>query len=242
VTGVVVTSNRFAQDSGLFGDWGIWAVHDSVDDKPGFDIENNEFGPLTNGGIWLWGNVVVDRLVNNSFHDVSMQYAPELGYLAAALIAFADVGFAPGPFPAIRYARGNTFFANDVGVDFRSYYTALPSNDAGAAIDFGTAQDRGNNTFRCNAAPATLASTGPGADVRMEFRTQVPVVTLPFEGNTWDNAPPTVGTGTWAGGTTPRTDIWISATDAGPMGGTVDFTDGTTAVLPACPANRATGP
>ncbi len=238
VTGVVVTGNRFAQDT-MLGDWGIWAVRDGAYDTPGFDIENNEFGPLTNGGIWLWGNVTVDRLVNNRFHDISMAPAAENGWLASGLLVYADVGFQPGPFPLVRYARGNSFFANDVGVDFRSAYTALPGNAAG--LDFGTAQDPGNNTFRCNSAPAVLAPAA-GSDVRMEFRTAVPVVAVPFEGNLWDHAPPSVSTASWTAAP-PGTDVWLAATDAGaPMGGSFDFANGTTVATPPCPPGRVAGP
>jgi hypothetical protein len=110
--------------------------------------------------------------------------------------------------------------------------------------DFGTAQDPGNNTFRCNAAPPELASTGPGADLKFEFHNPVqPIITIPFEGNIWDHAPTTVGTSGWLTGTPPGIDVWVASDDAGvPLGGKADLANATTVSTPPCPSDRATGP
>jgi hypothetical protein len=243
VAGPVIKNNQFLQEPQKFTDWGIWAVTNTVYELSGFDIEGNSFGPLTNGGIWLWGTVNVKRLVNNKFHDISMEPAANLGWLAAALLMNADVANGPGPFPVVSYARQNEFTGNDIGVDFRSLFTQLPSNGASLTFDFGTASDKGQNTFSCNSAPASLQTFGAGADVIMEFRTPEPVVTVPFEGNFWDHHPPTVGTSSWVPPSTPvGTDVWLAA-DAGVlMGGNID-SDGATAVTPGpCPSGRVAGP
>jgi hypothetical protein len=247
VTGVVVKNNYFKQDPGQTGDWGIYATAtDATYGSPGFDIEDNDFGPLTNGGIWLWGDVLVDKLVNNKFHDISMQKNYGLGFLAIGLLVKSDAGNLQGPFPIIRYARGNSFIGNDVGVDFRSAYTALPSNGASLHFDFGTATEAGNNIFSCNSAPTVIAGAGAGADVQMEFQTQQPVVTLPFEGNVWDHVPPTVSTGSWKpnvpGAAPPGVDIWLAGADAGLLGGNVDPANGTVVDVGPCPAGRVAGP
>jgi hypothetical protein len=238
VTGAVIAGNRFQQVNGQ-GDLGIWAVHTGSEEKPGFDIETNEFGPLTNTGVYLWGPVVVDKLLNNSFHDISMPPMPatsKYDFGGAGLAISADVNDLTSPFPTVRRVRGNTFSGNDVGVMIRSFMTSVPNDPS--LMDFGTATDPGKNTFRCNSEPPGITATGQGADVfvyLMNF--QVPAnVVIPFEGNVWDHAPPT--TAIYSTGPARGTDVWIY-----PDHPTLDTANATAdADAGACPAGRVPGP
>jgi hypothetical protein len=238
VTGVVVEGNRFYQTSGE-GDLGVWAVHRGSYESPGFDIESNEFGPLTNGGVFLSVPIVVDRLLNNSFHDISM--LPGYGFSAGALGLGGDIVNMPSLLPVVVRARGNTFFANDVGVTIRSWDSfPVVAWPASMIPDFGTATDPGNNTFRCNSAAAIGL---PGGDVYIDVRSALqPAVALPFEGNTWDHAPPTTTVGPYTSEAV-GTDVFVLADDAGaPFGVVVDTADASAASTPPCPAGRVAGP
>jgi hypothetical protein len=242
VTGVVVEGNHFSQHPGVLGDWGIWAVHDGPYESPGFDIENNEFGPLTSGGVWIWGPQVVDRLINNNFHDISLQAVTADKWTAPALLVNGDVAYRTGPFPVVRRARGNTFFANDVGVEFRSGSGEM--QDSSLESDFGTAADPGGNTFRCNSVPPTQGN-GQGVDVFVDFDGVAnPPVTIPFEGNTWDHTPPT--TAITYPNPAPGTDLWYVSNPSGTpvvaLGPTIDNANASAATTPPCPAGRVPGP
>jgi hypothetical protein len=246
VTGVVVRGNTFAQETGAREDFGIWAFQTTYD-QTGMDIEDNTFGPILNEGIGLFGNVAVARFVHNTVQGVSMGTLPQYGW--------AGVGLSMGMFdisgaPFIAYARGNTFVGNDIAVDFRSSTQPL-SNDPTLQSDFGTASDPGGNEFRCNSVPANLAAGGyPGGDVWMDLRVPTPsAVVVPFQGNVWDHAPPTL---LFANGTAPvpnGIDVMVYATpadggaDATSMlvGGSLDTSHATTSSL-ACPANSVPGP
>jgi hypothetical protein len=245
VTGLVVEGNHFFFENpgpGL-ADIGIWAVPGSPSELPGFDIEGNEFGPLTNLGVSLAGPVIVDRLLDNNFHDISMVNG--YGFPGVGLAVGGEVLLnTPLPIPVVRRARGNTFFGNDVGVVIRSYVRfAPPPAQDGLSTDFGTAADPGKNTFRCNSTPPSLASgNGPGADVYDNFATPPSAgPPIPFEGNVWDHAPPT--TTAIPAGPPQGTDLWLPADDGGaPRGPMLDVADASAASMPPCPAGRVAGP
>jgi len=243
VTGVVVRGNRFMQDGSGVGNIGIWAVSQQLQyDFPGLDVEGNEFGPLANAGIALFGRVVVSRLVDNSFHDISMSSYPGLGFLGTALALYADDPSSPA-FPAVTYARHNRFFGNDIGLHVRSFQTPLPS-DRALQNDFGTAIDPGGNTFRCNSAPQVLQGSGPGGDVLIDVP-ENSSITIPFLGNVWDHTPPTVWIGDSPNGASVGTDVYLyksSGLGAAVSGPNVDATDASFADAPACPVGRLAGP
>jgi hypothetical protein len=239
VTGVVVEGNRFFQQPGALGDCGILAIHSGPYELPGLDIEGNEFGPLSNLGVLLWGPVIADRVLDNDFHDISTYALPMYWYFAGVgLVVSSDVGNVASPFAVVRRARGNTFFANDIGVSIRSIFT--PLQDPSVMSDFGTAADPGKNTFRCNSEPPGFLGSGgwgPGADVFIYFQnTQAPGVAVPFEGNVWDHAPPTTLVG---GNPTQEFDVWVSGEPSGtPHGPTVDAANSSAASSPPCPSGR----
>jgi hypothetical protein len=243
-TGIVVNGNHFLQKSQYISDWGVWVAHTGPYEEPGFDIEGNDFGPLSNGGVALSGPVVVDKLIDNSFHDNSMQLLPQWGWLGVGLLLSADATPSLTPLPVVQRARGNIFFGNDIGVEIRSGTTPVVV-DAGPGSDFGSATDPGNNTFRCNSGlPSLLVGGGPGADVfSMFYSAARPSATIPFEGNVWDHAPPTV-----VGAPFPNapqgTDVSIVTDDAGvPLGATFDVADASVAAdAQPCPAGRVPGP
>jgi hypothetical protein len=243
VTGVVVEGNHFFQQSGMLSDWGIYAVHSGSFESPGFDIEGNEFGPLTGGGMMLWGAVIADRLLDNSFHDNSM--VPGYQYPATGINIHGDAADMPSPVAVVLRARGNTFFGNDVGVTIAARSSFL-TQDPVMATDFGTAADPGHNTFRCNSVPPERALGGvggPGADVFLSFPVGQPAsVTVPFEGNAWDHAPPTTTVAPWANAA-PGTDVYnVGDPTAGPVGPTLDTANATATDMPPCPAGRVAGP
>jgi hypothetical protein len=167
-----------------------------------------------------------------------MQFLPQFGWLGVGLLLVADETPLLTPFPVVRRARGNTFLGNDLGVVIRSTSTPLVV-DAGPSSDFGSATDPGNNTFRCNSAPPALLGYGPGADVySLAYAASSPSGTIPFEGNVWDHAPPTVVKAPFPA---PQgTDVYILTNDAGvPLGATFDVADASFAADgPPCPAGR----
>jgi hypothetical protein len=239
VEGVVVHGNRFLQDPGGGGQIGIWAVQQSRYGATGLDVEDNEFGPLTNAGIVLIGNASIDRLVGNSFHDISMQSAPPNVNLDFLGVGLALYQFLPGTAPVLALARGNTFLGNDIGVTFRSNQ-ASPTP---FQVDFGEAADAGGNVFRCNAAPTKLSMIGAGGDLVVQLPAS-PIVLL-FEGNVWDHAPPTL----WVGESQTSAPVGIdinlfgtAAPDAAVVGASVDLAGGSATNTPPCPMGRSSGP
>jgi hypothetical protein len=239
VTGVVVEGNHFFQENSRLCDSAIWAVPGSPSELPGFDIEGNDFGPLTNLGVELAGPVVVDRLIDNSFHDISMVGRN-----------WAGVGLAIGgelvethlPFPVVRRARGNKFIGNDIGVAIRSNVNwATPLAQDGLSTDFGTAADPGNNIFRCNSTPPDLvAGNLTGFDLFIQFSTPPPAgPPIPFEGNVWDHAPPTAIA---APDAPAGADIFLQTDGGAPPEPRLDVADAAAASIPACPNGRVAGP
>jgi hypothetical protein len=237
----VVRGNRFLQDSTSIADMGILIEQGGPYHSPsGITIDGNEFGPLANAGVELSGTVVVDSLVGNSFHDISMQQLTGAGWLGVALEMDDS---ANQFFPVVTHARGNTFFGNDVGVAMRAYYAG--SVPAGFLSDFGNATDSGGNTFRCNSAAAAVQPFGGGADVVTDMAQPQPMLVLPFEGNVWDHAPPTQTVGSPESAEPIGVDVFsVSMADAGlAVDPTIDVGHAsTTDGGPPCPAGNVAGP
>jgi hypothetical protein len=246
VNNVVVRGNRFAQEAGGAGDQGILAVqHPPYYSGPAFDIEANEFGPLGNVGLGLWGNVTVDRLVGNSFHDIS---TPSVANWLGVGLGVSTQFVSPPAMAALKYVRGNTFFSNDAGVYIDAVGTSF---DTSLGYDFGTASDPGNNTFRCNTV-GSVGPDGPGGDFLLGwFQQQVPALNIPAEGNTWDHSPPT----TWVSAIGPGAynppigmDLYLTGTTVDPTGMSplmsagVDAANATASATPPCPPGRPAGP
>jgi hypothetical protein len=243
VTGVVVEGNQFFAQSGSLSDWGILAVHGGSFEQPGFDIEGNDFGPLIRGGISLRGPVVVDRLLDNKFHDNGMLgWEP---FPAAGLAIEGDATDAGSPVAVVRRARGNSFIDNDIGVTLSAQYI-LRRQDLGLVTDFGNAGDPGKNTFRCNSVPPLFADTslgGQGSDVLVTFPvTQPASVTVPFEGNVWDHAPPTAIVAPWTTAEAGTDVDYVRDPDASPVGPTLDTANAQSTNMPSCSLGRVAGP
>jgi hypothetical protein len=243
VTGVVVEGNSFYAQSGSLSDWGILAVHSGSFEQPGFDIEGNDFGPLIRGGIWLSGAVLVDRLLDNTFHQNGMVTGDPFPGVGIAIEG--DATDAGSPVAVVRRARGNSFVGNDVGVALSAQY-GLRRQDPDRVTDFGNAGDPGKNTFRCNSVPAQFADAsvgGEGADVLVTFPvTQPPSVTVPFEGNTWDHAPPTAIVAPWASAKAGTDVDYSRDPDAGPAGPVLDTANARPMNMPPCTLGRVAGP
>ncbi len=243
VSGVVVRGNHFFQDppgdagaSPPRGDIGIWASQSSGPRDPrGFDIEDNDFGPLMNIGVLLTGPVVVSQLIGNSFHDISMS-DPTLGFPALGLAILSQ----PTPLPAISRARDNSFIGNDVGA-----FLTLNSDQAPGMVqvDFGTTSDPGGNGFRCNSAAA--GSPGlPGGDVIVQVLQAPAAVPVPLAGNVWDHAPPTMGSGASQADAPSGLDLFVypqAEIDAS-VPALFDVSGAISASTPACPSGRVPGP
>ena len=240
VSGVSVRGNHFLQDSAGAGDIGIWALQDVPDAADALDIENNDFGPLTNSGITLQGYVTA-QVIGNSFHDISM--TPGYGFVAVGLNILSQKRFGNG-FPVVTRVRSNTFFANDIGVTIDGL-VALP-NDSTFHDDFGTAADPGRNTFRCNSAAPGLEQDGRGGDVIVHVAVPQSSLAIPFEGNVWDHAPPTVWIGAPPDSIDPGTDLYLYGDLGGPdaslIGPNADYADASVVDGPPCPGGRVTGP
>jgi hypothetical protein len=67
------------------------SIHD------GWFGERNDFGPLTTGGIGLWGPIIVDELLDNSIHDNSMVAGFHFGVPDGPLLDTADASTASTP-------------------------------------------------------------------------------------------------------------------------------------------------
>jgi hypothetical protein len=242
VVGALVRGNTFAADTGVTGDVGIW-VTQQIYDTIGLDIEDNSFGPLSNNGILLGGNVAVSQLARNTFQGISMaSLNPSCcGWNGTALL----FGFWNEPgMPFITSARNNSFVGNDVGVYFRSNQSSLPTGPS-QRTDFGTASSPGGNSFRCNALPA--AESGAGADIVVDIESARQPIVVPFEGNVWDHNPPTTFISQTVSGYANGTDVFEWGDDGGadgslqPLGAAIDVSNGST-VTTLCPSGTVTGP
>jgi hypothetical protein len=226
-----ILNNQFAQS-----DFGIVGIQTAY--GPGLDIEDNDLGPLTNGGIALSGAVAIAKLAANTIHDVSMR-TDCCGWLGIGL----QMNQSWGNWPYVHLARGNSFVSNDIGLIFRSGSVLGRGTDAplptdpGHATDFGTASSPGGNRFRCNSAPPALVTATSGlygADVEVVVESNpAPSAAVPFEGNVWDHAPPTVQIDR-AMNPAPGVDVYEFGADAGPLAATLDTADASTSADP-CP-------
>jgi hypothetical protein len=203
VTGVNVTGNTFSES-----DQGIWVIQSAVSSpSSGMTIARNDIGSMDNSGIELWGPILVDAFVGNTVHD-SPSPGGSSSFLGAGLVLQSN---GTAMLPSVQLAQHNSFVGSDVGVFVRSN----ESNIANVKVNFGTSQDPGGNVFRCNYSEVTRTD-GNGGDVLVHLPGATNVV-LPFEGNTWDHAPP-------------------SGNDFVIQGGVVvDTADASAADSPACP-------
>ena len=224
VTGIEIKNNQIA-----LGDIGVWLRNPLNEPAIGAVIVGNDMGPLSNTGVAIWSNVVVSRLESNKIHGVSN---------AGTNQAWTGVGieiddFYTGILPSVLHARNNVVFGNDVGIAFRNHEN-VPVTSANLS-DFGTANDHGGNTIRCNglADPASKAGVdgAPGADLLMSIVNPA-AVTFMFEGNVWDHAPPVASTSA-----NVATGIDVLANNA-----VVDVANASTTSSPPCPGALPIGP
>jgi hypothetical protein len=201
VTGVRVRYNRFSES-----DVGIWVAQSASDH---FEIEQNDFASINNVGMRLSGPVIVNPLSGNKFHEVTSAGTMQ-GWPAIGLLFVCDSNAA---FPSVR-VRGNSFLGNDNGVQIRTGFDCSP-----LTLDFGTMNDPGGNTFRCNSSLAADASPGLSADFGVYVPNAPPGSTIPCEGNAWDHAPPS------------GDDLVVS-------GPSVDTANPVASSAPGCPAGR----
>jgi hypothetical protein len=146
--------------------------------------------------------------------------------------------------PVLAHARRNTFFANDVGVE---YHSVRATFNPDPRTDFGTAMDPGSNVFRCNSTPPSLRASGPGGDLILDV--EYPAISspvIPFEGNVWDHAPPRVAVLPATSQASVGLDLFEYGADGGAPELQADTADASTApdgpATPACPPGRVPGP
>ena len=193
---LLIESNTFVgSDSGVFLDHlGFAALTSSA------TIVANRFEALDNFGLNVQGSVVIDDLRQNSFHKVTGTLNPSVWWACPALVFDADHRMHVK-------ARNNLFTANDIGVLIRNTELQAPVS---GHLDFGTTADPGKNTFRCNSGPEDAGLVG-GDLVFDEQNNAGPTVT--FDGNYWDQAPPTTNPGT----TSPRNGLDITLLNSHPL-------------------------
>jgi hypothetical protein len=227
VHGIVVENNKFsASDQGILL-WQTSALHDQT----GASIEDNDFGTMRNAGIQLWGQPVVAQLLTNAFHDISTPDDDKA--MTFAGVGLVMDGLDTGSLPVVRYARHNTFFGNDVGLNLRTTGN-VPTDDAHTS-DFGTPHDEGGNVFRCNGVGARhlgrTTSPSGGGDVVVSFA-WLSLRTIAFEGNFWDHAP----VPTYEPASAP------AGIDTAVLGATLDLESATVSTSPPCPSGIPVGP
>jgi hypothetical protein len=146
------------------------------------DIENNTFTGQDAAGLWISQQGVVNKLVGNTFQNISAQ--PGMSTPAAAVILSShDAQSEP---PQIVYARGNSIVGNDIGIWWQGP-ALLGANSSLLSSDFGSAGSHGNNTFACN---STTQGTAPGGDLLFSVGSSTGGQPMPFIGNSWDHTPP----------------------------------------------------
>ena len=199
VSSITVRGNRFgSSDQGIFIDGTLNATPASV------TVESNDVETIANQAIALVGAISV-TLVDNIVKGATSTSGETPG---AAVVVDSPVA----TYPVITRARSNTFLGNVTGIVFRNGYGSAPAATtlALAATNFGTAGDPGNNTFRC--------STASFPNVLFQLSTNdAGVPPIPFEGNTWDHAPP------------------VSGVDYSATGVTLDVANASTTSVPPCP-------
>jgi hypothetical protein len=151
-------------------------------------FHHNTFQRLSRYGLWLYGSGLVADVRDNSFTDISMRRFTTQTYGAFGLGVTGD---STPPYPVVT-ARNNKFINNDTGVYLQWSNTFL---QAYTPPDFGRTDDPGNNVFHCNQATAVPDHIW-GGSVLLDFYDVPEPVSFPFEGNQWDNSPPTRATAT----------------------------------------------
>jgi len=139
-------------------------------------FKHNVFERLGIFGLFAKGyTLFADEISDNRFRSVTSAFNQTGGRAVALSLDVFDVG----------KIRRNEFIGNDTAVE--ASFDTSPA----APADFGTAQDSGNNVFRCNSA-----REGAGGDVLIAGDRLDPELTwtgtLRFAGNAWDHMPPTL--------------------------------------------------
>jgi hypothetical protein len=186
-------------------------------------VENDTFKNLTNFGIDMSPLGGLDRLIGNTFTNIS---APSsVGYRGVALI-IGESNTTGANRPQIKKARTNSFIGNDVAIEWRG--SAVFSNDT-ALTDFGTPTDAGKNVFRCNSTGTGSALVG--YDLLIAQQATAGQAVPSFAGNQWDHSSPTTAT---AASAANGTDVLYTQTTNTPA---FDLS-GATVSTAACPTGR----
>lgn len=192
---LLIESNSFVgSDSGIFLDrLGFATLTSSA------TIVANRFEALDNFGMNVQGSISIDEFRQNSFHNVSSALNPGVWWATPALVFEGDHRMTVK-------ARNNLFTGNDIGVLIRNTDPAAPVS---GNLDFGTTADPGKNTFRCNSGPGDAGLVG--GDIVFDEQ-NIAGPTVAFDGNYWDQAPPTTNLGT----TPPRNGLDITLLNSHP--------------------------
>jgi hypothetical protein len=163
------------------GDIGLEAVnHDAATTT--MTLERDTFHDLRVAGVLIGRAAAIDRLVGNTFGNNTAKAPASIAERGVGLLL--DGGNEEKAYPAVRLARDNAFFDNDVAIELRGRWPVL------GTIDFGRVDDPGRNSIRCN---ATLdGSSVPGHDLVV----RAPIAAsarITFAGDRWDHAPPSAG-------------------------------------------------
>ncbi len=151
-------------------------------------MDDNLFEALETSGASFSHGVQINELNGNTFTNaagflMTAQGYPSLDPQPAGLVLHDQV--------SVMKARDNQFLGNNTGV----FIDGDGLGEGGRTIDFGTADDNGNNVFRCNSG----IENPSGFDVWLQLAGGSDPV--PFAGNQWDHAPPTTGSANAADGT-----------------------------------------
>jgi hypothetical protein len=205
---VTVDTNDFGS-----ADWGITIVqhHDYTPWLNHFVFKNNSIRGMSSGGVWVGWSTVIDDFSSNTIEGA---VAPPGNAPAPALALLGEDERAPY-YPAIGHARGNRIVGNDIGVAFYGS-AALDPGSPVPVWDFGAQHDPGQNEIRCNSR-----ANGGGYDLFVSTSANGPV-TLTFDGNTWDHAPPSLASSTSAANGTDAVVVpaKVSITTSGATQGT----------------------
>ena len=183
-------------------------------------IDDNTFEALETSGASFSHGVVINELSGNTFTNVDGFAETAQGYPAidaepAALVLHDQV--------SVLKARNNQFLGNNTGV----FIDGDALTAGGRTIDFGSADDSGNNIFRCNSG----IENPYGFDVWVQLAGGSDP--LPFAGNQWDHAPPTTGN---SASSTDGTDVVDTSATPLPQIVTAPFASASV----ACPPGKTT--
>jgi serine/threonine-protein kinase len=195
-------------------------------------IEGNRFEALRRAGVHLALDATVGRLENNSFSNIGYAATgPAAPGASAALLL--DSGAWPTGFPRVLRARRNSFVGNRTGVLLDGEFGFADS----APSDFGTVDDPGGNVFACN---SSRGDGVPGRDVVVRVPSRG-VGALPFAGNGWDHAPPTIVGGKRADRAADGTDVVVAPRRLEARAAVLDLRSAIAREGP-CPNGHARGP